>query len=94
MLEVVRWVSYCWKASTYVVTTILALTNSEPPFVRSEQVGTTIFYFRSSHCELRIVDGLQGIASRCQVQQIGATTANHLLDLDRPNLSSSAESFG
>ena len=25
MLEVVRWVSYCWKASTYVVTTILAL---------------------------------------------------------------------
>ena len=28
----VRCVSYCWKASTYVVTTILALSKSEPPF--------------------------------------------------------------
>ena len=94
MLEVVRWVSYCWKASTYVATTVLALTNSEPPFVRSEQVGTTMLYFRSSHLELRIVDGLQGIPSMCQVQQVRATCSNHLLDVDRPNLTSSAESFG
>ena len=44
-----------------------SLTNSEPPFFRSEQVGTTIFFFRSCHCKLRIVDGFQGTASRCQV---------------------------
>ena len=56
MLEVVRWVSYCWKASTYVVTTILALTNSEPPFVRSEQVGTTIFYFRGADCIQSLIE--------------------------------------
>ena len=60
---------------------------------RSEQVGTTIL-FRTIDYKLRIVNGFQGTSSRCQVQQIGATTANYLRDLDRPNLSSSAESFG
>ena len=32
MLEVVRWVSYCWKASTYVGTTILALPGQNDQF--------------------------------------------------------------
>ena len=60
---------------------------------RSEQIGTTIF-FRALDYKFRIVDGFQGTSSRRQVQQIGATTANSLCDLDRPNLRSSPESFG
>ena len=34
----------------------LALTHSEPPFVRSEQVGTTIFYFRGADCIQSLIE--------------------------------------